>query len=338
VSQVAETSAQGSTGAITPSGRSGGGRLRLARLRDFALIPAIVVLFVVGAFIDPAFATVDNIVNVLQSQTELGLLVLAETLILVAGKFDLSLEATIGLAPAVGVLAPGWLGLSPVWAVPICLAVGIVVGAFNGVLIVKFRLSAFVLTLGMLITLHGLVIGLTKGASIFKLPKSFTFVGNTVWGAVPVSVWVCAILFVIGIVALGYLRLGRSLYAIGGNVDAARAAGIRTDRVLIGVYVLGGLIAALAGLLYSGHYGSVAASQGNGMIFSVFAAAVIGGVSLDGGKGTLFGALCGVIVLGMIQNILVFAGVPAEWNQAINGVIIILALVLSRLTSGKAQD
>jgi ribose/xylose/arabinose/galactoside ABC-type transport system permease subunit len=336
VSQVADTGTRGPSGAIAAAkGRS---RPQLARLRDFALIPAIVLLFVVGAFVDPAFATTDNLLNVLQSQTELALLVLAETLILIAGKFDLSLEATIGLAPALGLLVPGWLHISPVWGIPICLVVGIVVGAFNGLLIVKFRLSAFVLTLGMLITLHGLVIGFTKGASIFKLPGSFKYAGTTVWGVVPVSVWICVVLFAIGIVALGYLRQGRSLYAIGGNVDAARAAGIRTDRVLIGVYIVGGLLAALAGLLYSGHYGSVAASQGNGMIFQVFAAAVIGGVSLDGGKGTIFGALCGVIVLGLIQNILVFAGVPAEWNQAINGVIIILALVLSRLTSGKAQD
>jgi ribose/xylose/arabinose/galactoside ABC-type transport system permease subunit len=313
-------------------------RLRVARLRDFALLPAIGVLLIVGALVDRAFFTPDNLINVLYSQTELGLLVLAETLILVAGKFDLSLEATIGLAPAVGVLAPGWLGLSSIWAIPICLAVGIVVGAFNGLLIVKFRLSAFVLTLGMLITLHGLVVALTKGASIFKLPATFKYPGNTLWGGIPVSVWICAVLFAVGIVALGYLRQGRALYAIGGNVDAARAAGIRTDRVLIGVYIVGGVLAAFAGLLYSGHYGSVAASQGNGMIFQVFAAAVIGGVSLDGGKGTVFGALCGVIVLGLISNILVFAGVPAEWNQAINGVIIILALVLSRVTSGKAQD
>jgi simple sugar transport system permease protein/ribose transport system permease protein len=336
VSQVAETGTQGTTGPVLRAGGRPG--LQIARLRDFALVPAIVLLFIVGAVVDPAFATADNILNVLQSQTELALLVLAETMILVAGKFDLSLEATIGLAPAVGVLAPGWLGLPTVWAIPICLAVGILVGAFNGLLIVKFRLSAFVLTLGMLITLHGLVVALTKGASIFKLPGSFKYAGSSVWGIVPVSVWICVILFALGIVALGYLRSGRALYAIGGNVDAARAAGIRTDRVLIGVYILGGLLAAVAGLLYSGHYGSVAASQGDGMIFSVFAAAVIGGVSLDGGKGTLFGALCGVIVLGLIQNILVFAGVPAEWNQAINGVIIILALVLSRLTSGKAQD
>jgi ribose/xylose/arabinose/galactoside ABC-type transport system permease subunit len=333
VSQVAEKGTSGPV--ITVRSRS---RPQLARLRDFALIPAIAVLLIVGALTDPAFLTADNLLNVLQAQTELAILVLAETLILIAGKFDLSLEATLGLAPALGLLVPGWLHLSSAWAIPVCLLTGLVIGAFNGLLIVKFRLSAFVLTLGMLITLHGLVIAFTKGASIFKLPESFKYPGTTVWGVVPVSVWICVVLFAAGIIGLGFFRHGRSLYAIGGNVDAAKAAGIRTDRVLIVVYVVGGLLAALAGLLYSGHYGSVAASQGNGMIFQVFAAAVIGGVSLDGGKGTMFGALCGVIVLGLIQNILVFAGVPAEWNQAINGVIIILALVLSRVTSGKAQD
>jgi len=336
VSQVAETDTKGASGVVAAvRGRSG---LQLARLRDFALLPAIVLLFVVGAFVDPAFATADNLINILYSKSELALLVLAETLILIAGKFDLSLEGMIGLAPALGVLVPGWLGISTWWAIPICLASGVVVGAFNGLLIVKLRLSAFVLTLGMLITLHGLVLGFTKGASIFKMPESFKYLGITLWAGVPAPVWIFVLLFAVGIVALGYLRQGRALYAIGGNVDAARAAGIRTDRVLIGVYILGGLLAAFAGLLYSGHYGSVAASQGNGLIFDVFAAAVIGGVSLDGGKGTLFGALCGVVVLAMIQNILVLGGVPAEWNQAINGVIIILALVLSRLTSGKAQD
>jgi simple sugar transport system permease protein/ribose transport system permease protein len=335
VSQVAETGTQGPPAAAPPRGRSG---FQIARLRDFALLPAIALLFIVGAFVDPAFTTTDNLLNVLQSQTELAVLVLAETLILIAGKFDLSLESTIGLAPAIGVLAPGWLHISPVWSIPICLLVGVVIGAFNGLLVVKFRLSAFVLTLGMLIVMRGLVLGFTKGASIFKLPQSFKYPGTTVWGAVPVSVWICVVLFAVGIVALGFLRHGRSLYAIGGNADAARAAGIRTDRVLIIVYIVGGLLAGLAGLLYSGHYGSVAASQGNGLIFQVFAAAVIGGVSLDGGKGTIFGALCGVIVLGLINNILVLGGVPAEWTTAINGVIIILALVLSRLTSGKAQD
>ena len=115
---------------------------------------------------------------------------------------------------------------------------------------------------------------------------------------------------------LGYTRVGRALYAIGGNADAARAAGIRTDRVLWIVLIIGGLLAALGGLLMSGRLGAVAAAQGDGAIFTVFAAAVIGGVSLNGGKGTLFGAFTGVLLLYMIQNILTLAGVPAEWIAA----------------------
>ncbi|WP_246017326.1 ABC transporter permease [Micromonospora pisi] len=122
------------------------------------------------------------------------------------------------------------------------------------------------------------------------------------------------------------------------NADAARAAGIRTDRVVFIVFMIAGVLAALAGLLMTGRLGSVAAAQGQGMIFTVFAAAVIGGVSMDGGKGTLFGALCGVIVLGLINNILTLAGVFAQWIQAIYGLIILVALLLARLTTGKAQD
>jgi simple sugar transport system permease protein len=145
-------------------------------------------------------------------------------------------------------------------------------------------------------------------------------------------------LFAIAGAVLGFTRWGRSLYAIGGNVDAARAAGIRTDRVLWTVLVLGSVLAALGGLLISGRLASVAANQGNGAIFTVFAAAVIGGVSLNGGKGTMFGAFTGILLLYMIQNVLTLGGVPAEWIDALNGAIILLALMISRVTSGRAQD
>lgn len=319
--------------------------LRLARFRDLALLPAIALLVLVGALIDSAFLSGDNIVNVLQQQTELSLLVLAEAIILIAGKFDLSLESTVGLAPAlaVGLVIPAasnGLGAElPAWtAIPLCLLVGALVGAFNGLLIVRFKLSAFIVTLGMLIVLRGLQIGFTGGQNLFELPESFLYLGNARWLGLPASIWICGVLFAIGVVVLGYFRHGRSIYAIGGNADAARAAGIRADQVVWTVFVIGGLLAALAGLLMTGRLGSVAADQGNGMIFTVFAAAVIGGVSMDGGKGTLFGALCGVLVLGLINNILTLAGVSAQWIQAIYGAIILLALIMARLTSGKAQD
>jgi len=317
----------------------------LARLRDLALLPVIVVLVLVGAFVDPVFLTFTNIVNVLQQQTELSLLVLAEAMILIAGKFDLSLESTVGLAPALAVslvipTAANGLGTQwdPVLAIPLCLLTGLAIGAFNGLLILRFKLSAFIVTLGMLIVLRGLQIGITGGQNLFEIPPSVLYLGNAVWLGLPASIWLSGLLFLVGMVVLGLHRHGRAVYAIGGNVDAARAAGIRTDRVVWVVFMVGGLLAALAGLLMTGRLGSVAAAQGQGMIFTVFAAAVIGGVSLDGGKGTLFGALCGVIVLGLINNILTLAGVSAQWIQAIYGLIILIALILARLTSGKAQD
>jgi simple sugar transport system permease protein len=318
---------------------------RLARLRDLALVPAIIVIAIVGYLVNPVFLHWDNLVNVLQQQSEISLLVLAEALVLICGRMDLSLESTFGLAPGVAawlVLAPGiahGLGwLSGAWSIPLTLAVGLVVGWVNGLLIVRFRLNGFIVTLGMLIVLRGLLTGITGGKTFFNLPSSMIYLGNAVWAGLPASIWICLILYAVAIVVTGYTRFGRSLYAIGGNPDAARAAGIRVDRVLWTALVVGSVLAALGGLLLTGRLASVAASQGNGAIFTVFAAAVIGGVSLNGGRGTVFGAFTGILLLYMIQNVLTLAGVPAQWIGALNGAIILVALIISRITSGQAQD
>jgi simple sugar transport system permease protein len=321
------------------------GAPRLARLRDLALVPAIIVIAIVGYFVNPVFLHWDNLVNVLQQQSEISLLVLAEALILICGRMDLSLESTFGLAPGVAawfVLAPGithgvgWL--SGAWSIPITLVVGAAIGWLNGLLIVRFRLNGFIVTLGMLIVLRGLLTGISGGKTFFNLPSSMIYLGNAVWLGLPASIWICLILYAVAIGVTGYTRFGRSLYAIGGNADAARAAGIRVDRVLWGTLVLASVLAALGGLLLTGRLASVAASQGNGAIFTVFAAAVIGGVSLNGGRGTIFGAFTGILLLYMIQNVLTLAGVPAQWIGALNGAIILVALIISRITSGQAQE
>ncbi|MEV6153193.1 ABC transporter permease [Nonomuraea sp. NPDC052129] len=320
-------------------------QVRLARLRDFALIPAIIVIAVVGQIVNPIFLQGDNLINILQTMSEISLLVLAQTIVLVAGKMDLSLESTFGLAPGVAAwltVAAGsgaGLGLVPgAWSIPITLAVGVLIGMVNALLIVRFGLHGFIVTLGMLIVLRGLLTGISGGQTFFNLPSSMLYLGSAMWLGVPASIWLCLLLFAAGIVLLGFTKYGRALYAIGGNVDAAKAAGIRTDRVLWTALVGASLLAALGGLLMSGHLASVAAAQGDGAIFTVFAAAVIGGVGLNGGKGTMFGAFTGILLLYMIQNVLTLAGVPAQWIQALNGVIIIVALVLSRLTGGKVQE
>ncbi|MCA2215501.1 ABC transporter permease [Jidongwangia harbinensis] len=342
----AVTTATGSaTAAAEPPPRRTTGRLAVARLRDLALVPAIVLIAIVGQIVNPVFLQPDNLINIGQTMAEIALLVLAQTIVLIAGKMDLSLESTFGLAPGVAAWMTVAVGaghgtglLSGAWSIPITLLVGALIGIANAALIVRFGLHGFIVTLGMLIVLRGLLTGISGGQTFFNLPESMMYPGTAVWLGVPASIWICVILLAAGIVLLGYTGFGRALYAIGGNVDAAKAAGIRTDRVLWIALVGASVLAALGGLMLSGRLASVAASQGNGAIFTVFAAAVIGGVSLNGGKGTMFGAFTGILLLFMIQNVLTLAGVPAQWIGALNGAIIIVALVVSRITGGKAQE
>ncbi|GGT03776.1 ABC transporter permease [Streptomyces chromofuscus] len=327
------------------AGRTGERRPAFARLRDLALIPAIIVMAVVGQLVNPVFLQSDNLINVLQTMSEIALLVLAQTLVLIVKKMDLSLESTVGLAPGVAAWltvpagAAHGVGLLPgAWSIPVTLAVGLLIGVVNALFIIRFGLNGFIVTLGMLIVLRGILTGISGGQTFFQLPPSMLYLGTTQWLGMPASVWICLILFAIGIVVLGFTSFGRSLYAIGGNVDAAKAAGIRTDRVLWIVIVTASVLAALGGLLLSGRLASVASAQGNGYIFTVFAAAVIGGISLNGGKGTVFGAFTGILLLFLIQNVLTLGGVPAQWIGALNGAIILIALALSRITGGKAQE
>ncbi|WP_392754861.1 ABC transporter permease [Streptomyces sp. LN590] len=322
-------------------------RLKLIRWSDFSLVPVILVLMVIGFIVSPVFLSSENLINVVQQSSELSLLVLAQAFILICGRMDLSLESTIGIAPVIAlwlVLPAGGdrfagLGVMPAWtAIPLCLLAGVAIGAFNGFLMLKLRVNGFIATLGMLMMLRGLHIGITEGKSIIDVPASFSYLGKAAWLGAPAAVWICLALFAVGGAALAWTRHGRSLYAIGGNPEAARAAGIRVDRITWIVLAIGGLLAAFAGILYTGHYGSVGASQGKDMIFDVMAAAVIGGIGLKGGRGTIFGALTGVLTLRLVVNVMTLAGVPGQWEKFLNGAIIIVALAASRYASREEQD
>lgn len=319
-------------------------RLLWERLRELALVPAIALLLVIGGFISPNFLSEANLVSILGASAALAMMVLAEALILISGKFDLSIESTVGLAPAFGALlvlpaASAGFGTELPVAVGIVatVAMGAAVGLFNGVLVVKLQLNAFIVTLAMLIVLRGLHVGITEGQTLFDMPDAFFAIATATFLGVPASVWVALSAFAIAGFALRYHRLGRSLYAIGGNARAAHAAGIKVDSTVIAVYTIGGVLASLGGLMLTGYVGAISADQGADMIFTVFAAAVIGGISLDGGRGTMFGALTGVLLLGTVTNLLTIAQVSTFWIQAVQGAIILLALIVARVTTGKAQ-
>jgi simple sugar transport system permease protein len=343
------TSAQPEAPTLPDAPTSSPRRQQLARLRNLALIPPIIGLMIYGYVNNPdVFLTKGYFVDsILKNMAPLALIVLAEALVLIVGKFDLSLESIVGIAPAVAVffvvgktsaLGAPW----PAWTVlPVAVVFGALVGVFNGLLIVRFKLSAFIVTLAMLITLRGLQLTIVGGATMSNLNRQIPvldYLGSVRILTLPLAIWIVAIAFGIGILVLGYTRIGRSLYAVGGNPNAARAAGIRVERVIWLTFVVAGVLAALAGLMLSAQLGSVAANQGEGLIFEVFAAAVIGGISLDGGKGSLFGALTGVLLLSLIKSVLTLARVPGEQIQMVYGLVILGALVLARLTTGKAQD
>jgi simple sugar transport system permease protein len=313
-------------------------------IRQAALVPVLIVVLIVGAVASPFFFTVDNIAGIAQQISALAVTVVGESLILLIGGMDLSLESTYGLAPMVAawMILPiadygNGLQLSPFVGILILLAVGAAVGLVNGLLIVKARLNGFIVTLGMTIVLAGMQNGIVKAQTLFNLPSQFVWLGSADVGVVPVSAIAAAIVFIIVGLFLRYHRVGRSIYAVGGNPDAARAAGIPVDRVKIGVYIAGSVLAALGGLMEAGRVSAVTGTQGygEGIIFTVFAAAVIGGVSLKGGRGNMVGAASGVILLGLVQNILDLANVSNYWIEAIDGVVILFALVLARVIGGK---
>src|SRR5256886_3422055 len=238
-------------------------------IRELALLPVIVLLVVIGAFVHPAFLTLENFLNVAQESAALGTVVVAETLILLTGKFDLSLQSTYGLAPMVGawlIVSKDGQGLGTNWdpllGILIVLLIGLIVGAFNGFMVIKLGFNAFIFTLAMLILLAGIQVGIVNGRTIYHLPEEFTYVGAQSLLGVPVSVWVTGAIFLFAALFLRYHRVGRAIYAIGGNTEAARAAGIHVDRIRIGVFIVASLLAALAGLMTAGQVGGGSARPG----------------------------------------------------------------------------
>jgi simple sugar transport system permease protein len=275
---------QGEVGAATTA------VLRMLFTLDLLLIPVIIF----GSFVSPGFLLPENLMNVLQQSSELSILVIAESIILLCGKFDLPLESTVGFAPMVAAwlmvpdtsIGGSGVGVGGYTGIAVVLAIGLLIGLINGLLIVKLRFNAFITTLAVLTLPRGAALGMTNGQTLFNLPDPFLYLGSTKWFGVPVSVWVAGILYAAAATGMRYHRFGRAIYTIGGNPEAARVAGIPVDRITIAVvYVLGGGLAGLAGIMLTGRIASAMASQGQNMIFYVFAAAVIGGISLNGGQG-----------------------------------------------------
>ena len=320
---------------------------RLAVLIDNLIWVILVLVFLFFMTQSEYFLTERNISNILSAASVLGVLVVAQTFVLISGNFDLSTESTLGMAALLGIWlivpasAPhfgGGIGLNPWMSIASVLLMGAVIGYTIGCLITYGSMNNFIVTLAMLLVIRGLMLAFTEGSAVngFNLPAAdiFYWLGHekafTIPGIVkiPYAVIATGLVFLFGHIILKHHRFGRELYAIGGNRAAAVASAIDADKRIRQVYVLSGILAALAGWMLAGRVVSVQVNLGEGFIFTVFAGAVIGGVSLQGGRGTMIGALGGVLLLSTIDRGLNLMQVSVFWVKVIQGLIILLAMFI----------
>jgi ribose/xylose/arabinose/galactoside ABC-type transport system permease subunit len=307
----------------------------------------LVAVFLFFALQSKFFLTSVNITNILSAAAVLGILVVGQTFVLITGNFDLSSESTLGLAALFGIwlivpaMAPNWGGgilLNPYLSICAILLMGALIGWIIGLLITIGKMNNFIVTLAMLLILRGTMLAFTAGNATsglnFPPAEIFYWLGHAaavdIPGVIkiPVAVIATALVFIIGHVVLNHRRFGRELYAIGGNRAAAIASGIDADKRVRQVYIISGMLAAFGGWMLAGRVASIQVNLGEGYIFTVMAAAVIGGVSLQGGRGTMLGALGGVLLLSTIDRGLNLMKVSVFWIKVIQGLIIMLAMFI----------
>jgi len=298
------------------------------------LILAVVLL--AFAFI-PGYFTIPVLTNVLLHSTFLSILVIGETLCLLTGNFDLSVESILAFcamfaAVLMGTRAPtpGW-GITPWIVLPLMMLVGTMIGGLNGFCVARLKINPFIVTLATMIVFRGLTIILTMSQAVIKFPLVYKAIGSAMAGPIPVLVILAFGLYACFHFLITRTLFGRKLFATGGNSPVAFAFGLDPDRVVIQAFMLSGFLAAVAGWCLSSRLDAAIPGMAQGMTFDVMAAAVIGGVSLKGGKGSLVGALGGVLLLGSINSALTVANVSPYWYNVIRGLTIFVAVGLDTL-------
>jgi ribose transport system permease protein len=298
-------------------------------LQRFGLIISFLLLCAVLALLSDRFLTVNNAVNLLRQSTINGIIAVGMTFVILTAGIDLSVGATLALSTVVtaNLLQQG---IPVLLAVLIGLALGAALGFLNGIIITKAHVPPFVATLGMMTVARGLALTYTQGRPITGLPDAFRFIGTGSLGPIPMPIIIAALTFLVGWVVLKRTRMGEYIYAIGNNPVAARYAGIATDNYITFVYVLAGLLSALAGMILVGRLNSAQPTAALGYEFDAIAAVVVGGTSFAGGEGGLGGTLLGVLVIAVLNNGLNLLNVSSFYQPVVTGIVIALALLIYR--------
>jgi ribose/xylose/arabinose/galactoside ABC-type transport system permease subunit len=308
------------------------------RAGEFALVGATFVLAIVFSFVAPGFFSVANAVNIALSIAVTGILAVGMTAIILTGGIDLSVGSVIALVGVAGALSAAASQTAPA-LIPLAVAllVGIATGVVNGTLVAYLRVPAFVATLAMLTIARGLAFIISGGRSVGNLPDSFSLLGRSVLLGIPTPVILMAVVMLAGHFLLSRTVIGRHIYSIGGNPEAAWLAGVNIRRVTWAVYVLNGAFAGIAGLTLASRLGAGVPNAGMQYELDVIAAVVVGGTSLTGGRGSIPGTLWGTVFIGVLTNGLNLANVDPYVQKIALGVVIVVAVVADQVSRRRLE-
>ena len=306
---------------------------RIIRARELSLLGVLVLLVLGTTLANPRFLNSQNIRDVLLNVSIIALLAVGETVVVVARHIDLSIASVLGISA----FLTGVLFADHHVAIPIAFVAGILFGALfglvNGAMVALARVPSLVITLGTLYVIRGIDFLWAKGRQVnaADMPDAFLNLGSATLLGIPVLALITVVVMVIVGTVMRSSRMGRELYAIGSNPDAATLAGIRVSRRVLGAFVASGALAGLAGVLYAARFGTLDANAGTGQELEVVAAVVVGGVAIFGGSGSVYGAALGALLLSCIGSALVILKVNQFWEEAIDGFLLLVAIGLDRL-------
>lgn len=300
--------------------------------RNFGLILGLVVLLIIAAVITPSMYSLNSLLNMLQNNAVYGLLAIGEMMVILTAGIDISIGATLSLT---GVVCCRLMAENPgvpagVWVL-LALLIGAVCGAFNGILVGYFKMVPMIATLGTMYAFRGFSFLFSGGQWWF--PHQFTegylkFATLRILG-VPAILWILILVFILAILFLGYTSRGRRIYAIGTNRESSQVAGIREERVVFLAMTLCGMLAGLAGMLYTANYATCSYSIGESYEMTAIAICILGGVSINGGKGKVDGVIIGFLMMSVITYFISLLPGLSVWSDAIQGAIIIAAVALN---------
>jgi inositol transport system permease protein len=316
--------------------------------KKYGIVLVLILLCSILSIAKPEFLSSSNIFNVLTQSSIYGIMAIGLTFVIISRGLDLSVGSLLALCAVIlGAVSqasdaavkifPGLAMLPFGLAVLLPLGIGASSGAVVGFLVAKTKVHPFIATLGMQTILRGFALIVTQGKPVSTLNPVFNTIGGKIWGVIPVPVLIWLGVIVVSWVVLNYTRFGKSVYAIGSNSTAAEVSGINVAKAIIVIYMISGIMAALASVVFVGRTLSAHPGAASGYELTAIAATTIGGTSQTGGIGTIWGAVTGTLIIGVLRNGLTLLGVHAYWQQVIEGLIIIVAVVFDMRKNARSS-